>query len=348
MDNMIVIVGAVILHLIEMLSQEYTFHVAMLSFLLFSTSIFIGRKQIKLFTIISLFQVVILLAEILILFNISLIHLGIHTYFYSLYAAYGISAFMSLIISFNFFENGKATAYKSLIIQMFQCKLYVFLTSFIQLINYRLSSFFIDQFGNRHAIFGISDSGIKLSEGIWLILKSLVLAEYSKISNSKENDYDYNVKLSVSFVKVAFIVTLTAVAVLCVIPESWFTTVLSKNLNGIKYAIFSIAMGIITFFISIILNHYFSGIGKIFHNTISSGIGFIFVIGLNLLFIEKVFRDVPIIRLITAGVITSISCISTTLYQFIVFVRINSLRFLKFIPDKTVIELVKTTFNEIL
>lgn len=344
----VVIAGTFVLHITKMLPVEYTYHVAILSFLLsiysFSTSILIGREQIKLFNIISLFQIVILLAGVLILFNIFSMH-DIGIYFYSLYAAYGISALVSLVVGLKYFDNGKIANYSKVIVEMFRYGLYVFLASFMQLMNYRLSYFFIDQFGSR-ATLGIYDSGIKLSEGIWLIPKSLALVEYSKISNSTNNDY--NVKLSVSFVKVAFVVTLAAVALLCAIPETWFTAVLSKDFNGIKFAIFSIALGIITFSISIILSHYFSGIGKIFHNTISSGIGLIFTVGLNLLFIEKAFQEGLITGLITAGVITSISYISATLYQFIVFVRMNSLSIFKFIPNKSDVELVKTTFNQIL
>ncbi len=344
----VTIFGTIILHYTKMLPESYSIHVALLSFLLsiysFSTSILIGREKIKLFNIISLFQIVILLSGVLVLYNIFSLK-NLHIYFYSLYAAYLISAVISLIISFKYFDNGKTAKLKTVVIEMFKYGSYVFAASFMQLMNYRLSYFFIDQFGSR-ATLGIYDSGIKLSEGIWLIPKSLALVEYSKISNS--NDKVFNVKLAISFVKVALLITIVAVGLLCLIPENWFTIVLGKDFTGIKLGIISIALGIVTFSISIILSHFFSGIGKIYHNTISSGIGLIFTLGLNLLFIEEAFQRGMFEGLITAGLITSSSYVFATIYQFIIFVRMNSIPIRKFIPDKSDYKLLKSTINQII
>ncbi len=342
------IFGVIVMNYFNIIPQNFDIHVAILSFLLsiysFSTSILIGREKIKLFNIISLFQIVILLSGVLVLYNIFSLN-DLHIYFYSLYAAYGISAIISTFISFKFFENGKTEHFKKVTIEMFKYGSYVFAASFMQLMNYRLSYFFIDQFGSR-ATLGIYDSGIKLSEGIWLIPKSLALVEYSKVSNS--NDKVFNIKLAISFVKVAFLITIVAVGFLCLIPENWFTLVLGKDFTGIKYGIISISLGIVTFSISIILSHYFSGIGKIYHNTISSGIGLILTVSLNLLFIQDAFQQGMYTGLITAGVITSVSYIFGTLYQFIIFVRLNSISILKFIPNKADIDLVKNTINQII
>lgn len=340
--------GTLLLHYFKMIPESYAIHVAVLSFLLsvysFSTSILIGREQIKLFNIISLFQIIILLSGVFMLYNIFSLN-DLRIYFYSLYAAYGISALIATIVSFRFFENGKTGSFKKVTIEMFKYGSYVFAASFMQLMNYRLSYFFIDQFGSR-ATLGIYDSGIKLSEGIWIIPKSLAVVEYSKISNSSDNVF--NIKLAISFIKVAFLITILAVGILCLIPENWFTTILSKDFTGIKYGIISISLGIVTFSISIILSHYFSGIGKIYHNTISSGIGLILTVVLNLLFIKDAFQQGMYTGLITAGIITSISYIFGTLYQFIVFIRLNSVSLHYFIPDKSDYNFMVNTINQLI
>jgi len=79
------------------------------------------------------------------------------------------------------------------------------------------------------------------------------------------------------------------------------------------------ATGILTFSVSIILSPYFSGMGKPIHNTISAAIGLVFTISATLLLI-------PRLGLPGGALAASLAYTASTIYQFVVFVRITHVR----------------------
>lgn len=93
------------------------------------------------------------------------------------------------------------------------------LAGLLQTLNYRFSYFLLKKFFGE-ATLGRFDAGNKLSEGIWLISKSIALVQYSRLSN--ESDQDKSAVITLGLVKVSLGVTLAGVLLLLLIPSTIF------------------------------------------------------------------------------------------------------------------------------
>jgi O-antigen/teichoic acid export membrane protein len=190
------------------------------------------------------------------------------------------------------------------------------LGNILQFLNYRLSYYFIEFFLRRAAV-GVYSVGVQLSESIWLIAKSIHMVQYTRISNEKNEDYA--AKLTLNLVKISFILTLLSLILIMVLLHVFFAVVLKPEFQQVPLIMFTLAAGILTFSISIILSPYFSGMGKPIHNTISAAIGLVFTLVLSLLLI-------PQMKLPGAALAATVSYSASTLYQFIVFIKMSNLK----------------------
>jgi O-antigen/teichoic acid export membrane protein len=107
-------------------------------------------------------------------------------------------------------------------------------------------------------------------------------------------------------------------AILLLLPQTFFSFIFGKDFSNLKIVIQSIAAGIFSMALSMILSHYFSGVGKHYHNTISSAIGLIFTLIFG-------FTLIPSMGIAGAGITASISYSSSMLYQFTVFIKTNKI-----------------------
>ncbi len=329
-----------VLYLFNILPQNIEIHIVVLSIMIsiysFTNSYLISYQKIFIFNLLSLLQIVVLLLSILLLNKIFEIK-NINNYIFSLYISYSIVSFIGFGFIIKKFKTNIQYHYKSIIKTMFRNGFYVGFASFMQLFNYRLSYFLIDTFGSRGAL-GIYDTATKLSEGIWLIPRSLAIIEYSKVVNSKSEDYTK--KITLSFIKVAFLFCIVSVSFLLLIPQFVYIKIFGIEFIGIKYAIAGLSFGISFFSISIILSHYFGGYGKYYHNTISSGLGLIITIVAGFLILPQAFDKNFYTGLMWASIISSVSYCVSTFYQLIVFIRNTKVIFSDFIIKKEEILLV--------
>jgi len=190
------------------------------------------------------------------------------------------------------------------------------LGNILQFLNYRLSYYFIEFFLRRAAV-GVYSVGVQLSESIWLIAKSIHMVQFTRISNEK--DENYAAKLTLNLVKISFILTLCSLIVIMVLLHVFFSLIFKPEFQQVPVIMFTLAAGILTFSISIILSPYFSGMGKPIHNTISAAIGLVFTLVLSLVLIPKM-------KLPGAALAATVSYIASTLYLFIVFLKMTNLK----------------------
>jgi O-antigen/teichoic acid export membrane protein len=206
------------------------------------------------------------------------------------------------------------------------------------LLNYRLGYYIIERFLGKSSL-GVFSTGTQVSEGLWLVGKSVATVQYAKISNS--DDPGFARQITVQFVKIVFVITMAMLLVLLAIPDSFFVLVFKKDFTGLNMVILSLAGGILFMAISTIFSHYFSGTGRHHHNTIASGIGVL----LTLIF---GFTLIPVYGIIGAGITATISYFSSLVYQIIVFKRLTRTTLQVFLISRADYNLMKILVKEML
>ena len=130
--------------------------------------------------------------------------------------------------------------------------------------------------------------------------------------------------------------------VLLLLPDDLFVMIFRNDFRNVGEVILSISVGILAVSISLMFSHYFSGSGKPWHNTISSGIGLAFTVILG-------FILIPSMGIIGAGITSSASYMAGMLYQFFVFRKMTSSPITAFVPGvrdvRKFLELLKDMKN---
>jgi len=179
----------------------------------------------------------------------------------------------------------------------------------LQFFNYRLSFYILENYINRAAL-GVFGAGVQLSEGLWIVGKSVSLVQFSRTSNTE--DRDYNNLLAINLVKLSFILTFVMLVVLLLFPTALFVYLFGADFTAVKIVILTLAPGIVIVPCSMIMTSYFSGIGKPQIGTYTSAIGLVITIVVG-------FSIIPIYGIIGAGITASVTYLLSFVYLFVKF-----------------------------
>ncbi|PLW97787.1 MAG: hypothetical protein C0593_07530 [Marinilabiliales bacterium] len=301
-----------------LLPEGMLYHVLFLS-LIFSwhtanLNILLGKERVAAFNVASVFQVVVLFCAFLYFIFIKE-EISVMSYVYALYLSYTAAFLMSLIMILKELKYADLSEMGDVILRIFRYGSFVQFANTLQLLNYRLGYYIIESYLGK-ARLGVFQIGNQLSEGLWIAGKSLALVQYSRISNEPDPVYAKN--LSVRFLKLTVLITVSMLAIFWILPESFYLWILTDKYEGIKNVIWSLSPGIIAISANVILSHFFSGTGRHHHNAISSGIGVVFTLTFGFILIPK-------IGILGAGITASVSYMMTLVYQLIMFYRITKL-----------------------
>ncbi len=319
--------GAWILNLTGLIPSKYLWHIMALSLIqalgAIHLNFMLGKEKIKEYNLITLLQFTVLITAVITFFYV-LNHKEVLYYVYALYFAFGTTLLLSFFIVLSFVRPASLKGLPEILKQIIKYGTFVQFANLLQLANYRLGYYIIESYLGKASL-GIYDVGNKLSEGVWLTGKSVSMVQYSKISNTKSKEFA--VELTLRLLK--FVITATALMlmVLLLLPESIFQFVFGKDFSGIHLVIKSLSPGILAISASMIFSHYFSGIGKHYHNAVSSAIGVIFTVIFG-------FKLIPSMGIYGAGITASISYSASMLYQWIVFIITGNVNLKKFIINK--------------
>ncbi|NTW31198.1 MAG: oligosaccharide flippase family protein [Bacteroidetes bacterium] len=310
------IVCSYLLKILYLIPDGYFIHIFFLSLIQSLSSvnlnILLGKEKIKQFNIITTAQIILLIA-VLIFMIFQQNNKNVYAYIIALYISYLFGLFLSMIAAFRLFHFSNLKNLKEVLYNILRFGTYVQIANIIQLFNYRFSYFLVENFIGRAAL-GIYSVGVQLSEGLWLTGKSMAIVQYSKISNT--DDKEYAKKITLLFGKVSFLVTFFLLIILILIPHSFFSVIFGKDFSELPVVILSLSSGILFLSLSFSLSHYFSGIGKHYHNSISSSIGLVFTIALGYILI-------PQYKLVGAGITASTAYLSILVYQIFFFIKIS-------------------------
>jgi O-antigen/teichoic acid export membrane protein len=311
--------GAFIIEFFNLIPFGFFWHVVILSLVLSLSSvnfmILMGQERIKGYNIISLLQGISFFL-VLLFWLFVLRKREVLSYLIGLYASYLFAFIGSLIMILSHAKWGKFKGMTGTLKAIFRYGSLMQTGNILQFFNYRLSYYFIEVFLGRAAL-GVYSVGVQLSESVWLVSRSIAMVQYTRISNEK--DPNYAARITLSLTKVAFLITLICLVLLYILLLLFFPLIFTPEFIAVKMIMASLAIGILTFSVSIILSPYFSGIGKPGHNTISAAIGLIFTLISGWILI-------PRFGFIGAGFSASISYSAATLYQFSLFGKLSGIK----------------------
>ncbi len=307
--------------------EGYFYHILFLStigsLMWIHYNLLLGKSRIKAYNIIFTAQI----TSFLLFFCYQIFVIGdqnVDTYVNSLYFAYGIAALLGFIVVFSKSEKLILTGWLAVTKKVFKYGLVTQSANLLGIGNNRLSFFFIRYFVGLPAL-GIYNAGVQTTEGFKLIGHSIAVVQFSAISNTRDNEYARI--LTIRLMKVSVLLTLFAIILINILPESFYTWVFSDDFIGVKPVIIALSPGVLATSASNIFSHYFSGMGEPKVNLYAKIVGFSLTVILAITLI-------PPYGFIGAAITASVSYIATAIYQYVVFTKKTKTQFREWIPAK--------------
>ena len=293
------------------------------SFHNFNLNIFLGKEKVHLYNWVFSIQILTQITVFCVLlfgFHIT----DAHAFIYSLLSGYSVATivgfcFLLPMVKKEGFDSIKITAK-----EMFSYGAIIQLSTLVSTLNKRLSMFLLKQHWGDERV-GVFSSGTQITEGVKIIGNSLALVQFSALSNM--TDRKEAVKLTLRFIKIAVLFTFIALAVIVLLPTSFYEWVLSKEFSEIKRVMLFMSPGIIFLAGHTILAHYFSGTGQPKYNLYASLTGLCFTIPSTLLLVKPFGID-------GAAISSSITFAASFTYHWIIFRKQSSARLSDLLPNK--------------
>ena len=144
--------------------------------------------------------------------------------------------------------------------------------------------------------------------------------------------------LTVTFLKLAVILTALCMIAICLIPKSIYAWIFTPEFAETKDVLVSLTPGMVFMAANMIFSHYFSGVNLPKHNLYGSLVGL-------LLTIPSIFILIPRYGIIGAGISVSITYLATIIYQWFVFKKETKVKTIQLLPTlndfKTLIRSLK-------
>lgn len=293
------------------------------SFHNFNLNIFLGKEKVHLYNWVFSIQIVTQIAVmclLLFVFHIT----DAHAFIYSLLSGYSIATITGFCFLLPMVKKEGFDSIKVTVKEMFSYGAIIQLSTLVSTLNKRLSMFLLKQHWGDERV-GVFSSGTQITEGVKIIGNSLALVQFSALSNM--TDRKEAVKLTLRFIKIAVLFTFLALAVIVLLPTSFYEWVLSKEFSEIKHVMLYMSPGIIFLAAHTILAHYFSGTGQPKYNLYASITGLCFTIPSTLLLVKPFGID-------GAATSSSITFAASFTYHWIIFRKQSSARISDLLPNK--------------
>lgn len=293
------------------------------SFHNFNLNIFLGKEKVHLYNWVFSIQIVTQIAVmclLLFVFHIT----DAHAFIYSLLSGYSIATITGFCFLLPMVKKEGFDSLKVTVKEMFSYGAIIQLSTLVSTLNKRLSMFLLKQHWGDERV-GVFSSGTQITEGVKIIGNSLALVQFSALSNM--TDRKEAVKLTLRFIKIAVLFTFLALAVIVLLPTSFYEWVLSKEFSEIKHVMLYMSPGIIFLAAHTILAHYFSGTGQPKYNLYASITGLCFTIPSTLLLVKPFGID-------GAAISSSITFAASFTYHWIIFRKQSSARISDLLPNK--------------
>lgn len=325
--------------------EGYGIHIIIMvllySFNNFNMNVLLGKERVgtqNLLFIIQFMTQMISMITYIFIFDIR----NADAFVYSLITGYVMVNIFGFISILRYFKKSDTKSEKVSLIstakEMLQFGSMIQLSTLVTMINRRISYIVIKNvFGDGEV--GVYTSGTQVSEATKLIGHSIALVQFSTISNM--DDDKKAAAITVTFLKLACVLTAISMFAICLIPKSVFVWIFSDEFAGIKDVLLTLSPGMVFLSVDMVFSHYFSGINKPKYNLYGTLVGLAITI-------PSISILIPMYGIVGAGISVSLTYFGTILYQWIIFKKINGTRTKELIPTlndfKTLVTSVKAQF----
>ena len=278
----------------------------------FNLNHFLGKEKVATFNWLFLIQIltqVTMMAVLIFALNVR----TARALLYSQLCGYSLALVIGWILLLPELKRGEREPWKDSLKEMLHYGAFMQLSMLVSTLNKRLSLYLLNTHCDDRSI-GVYASGTQVTEGVNIVGQSIGLVEFSALSNT--DNKQRAALLTLRFMKLAVLLTFTALLVICLLPTSFFEWLFSGEFSDIHTIILLIAPGIVFFSAHTVLANYFSGTGKPKYNLYAS------LIGLSVTIVSA-FILIPLLGIRGAAITTTLTYTALFVYQWIVFHRLT-------------------------
>ena len=310
--------------LVLLMTCVYSFHG-------FNLNYFLGRGKVSTYNWLFLTQIltqVSMMAVFIFVLNLR----TATALLYSQLCGYSLAALVGWVLLLPNLKRVEREPLKDSLKEMLHYGTFLQLSTLVSTLNKRLSLYLLKTHCDEKSL-GVYALGTQVTEGVNIIGLSIGLVEFSALSNTE--DQRRASQLTLRFMKLAVLLTFTALLVICLLPTDFFEWLFSGEFSHIRTVIALMAPGIVFFSAHTILANYFSGTGQPKYNLYAS------LIGLSTTLVSA-FLLIPWLGIRGAAITTSLTYLTLFFYQWMVFHRHTSSRLKQLIPEKEDVDWLKT------
>lgn len=319
-------IGAfVILYFFGSMSVCMNLHVCILSlinaFLFTNLTILLGKERIKAYNFISLLQSAATFIVVYMLL-LGIQQPDVYAYIYSLYASLILCLIISTVYVLPYLKNMDLDNLIRHCYEFLKIGFTNQTSQIIKFMSFRVSYYLLMTYAGA-SVLGVFSNGTSLIESLLLISNSFVSILYPKVSNSFNKKYAQLLTQQMTKMSIAFCIV--ALVPLLLIPSSFWVWLFGKEFTGVRNVIVLLSPGIIFYNISMVIGHYFSGLGRYRVSTVAHFLGLIVVLICSVLII-------PHYGMTEAGITSSLSYIVTAFFYMIYFSRDAKIKISQLFP----------------
>lgn len=178
------------------------------------------------------------------------------------------------------------------------------LANIFAFLNNRLGFYLLRYFISVEAV-GLYSVGVSVSEGLWLVGRSIALVQYARIANSR--DAVQSARETVRLARLSLWLTVLALLVLLALPASFYQRIFGAGFGPAQKVVLGLSPGIAAVSLGNILIHFFSGLGQYRYNVRAAGLGLA-------LLVPAAWLLIPLYGLWGAALATSLSQLAGAAY----------------------------------
>ena len=304
-----------------------------------NTSVLIGRERVNAANAVNLWQpVTILLTLLVCYFGFGMLNLN--AYIISLYVAYGGSWLLGTILllkEFGTFSFFSAIDYKEVVRALLKYGILNQAGHLVQFFNLRLGFYLLQRFVDTGST-GVFSNAVSLAEAVWIVSRSIALVQYARIANS--DDIDYSKRLTLDLSKVCLAFSVMGLTVLALLPASFHLWLFGPEFGALPTLIRILAPGALMYTLYMMMEHYFSGIGRYQMDIYAALCGLVFTFALG-------FTLIPQYGIYGAAITSSISYTASAVFMLVAFFRRSRFKIVDLlISKKNILDFTKMVKNQ--
>jgi len=318
---LIIVIGSLIFGYLGYLIPNYEWEFVIVSMLVILNTFFmvinLGKNNIRLYNWLSVLQPLLLL--VVLSFNIFVEKkLILSSYFDALFYSFGTVVIINSISVFQYLKKDHQTEF--ILSSIFSNGFLSQWSNWMHLLSNRFSYYILSSVALQSL--GIYSTATSLIESVFVIYTGISTVVLSYVSNIQDKSEAQSITIQSALA--SCVLSLMAIVILLLIPESWFLWILGNGFMGIKPVMYFLAFGTLMISYSAVFSHFFSAIGVLKYNAISNTIACLFTILFSSVFIK-------IWGIIGGAIIASISYTIEAIlivYFFIQHNKINNIKLL--------------------